>query len=588
MTFKSIGLVVALFLATFAGLNSNVHAFNIDESVEGFWYESNLNARRGWGFQYLRTSPETGVFFVAGYIYDDEGFPMWVTGQSTVRDGQFETDITLQLIGGGTFAPEQGDPVVIDDNVGNLNIVFKSCNRADFTFSGGEGPDFTQEFSHFREVIGGSREDNCVQQETFIGCPLGIEPGTKPRSCVLRGTYTSDLVLGNHALWQLDGVVYIGTPAAFGGGVPQSGPTLFIEAGTRIEGMVGPDALVISRGSKIIAQGQAHAPIVFSGPYTATQGAAPGDWGGLVINGAAAINNCDSVNPCENEGEGETGAYGGDDNEDDSGVLRYVRIQFAGGVIDDEQDDDLPGLSLLGVGSGTVIDHVQVHGIHDDGFKMQGGTVNARHLVASDVGSDSFDFSEGYTGKIQHALVWQVNDDTGSSDRGIETENNDDPDALPRTMPTMANVTMVGKMGEAAIDVSAGSGGRFSNFVISLFGDCIDIDDTATFAAAGTPASPSNVLLFHNVLSFCHVDYVYEAGDPWVTEDFVNAFPGNTRLLSPALDGFIPHDYADYLEDYPLDPDFYDDFFEDVDWMGAFRSRDSAWHYGWTEFLPQE
>ena len=587
MTFKKIGLVVALILATLAGLNTNTYAFNIDESVEGFWYESNLNARRGWGFQYLKTGPEKGVFFVAGYIYDDEGIPIWVTGQSEVYDGQFETNITLQLIGGGVFAPEPGDPVVLDDNVGNLNIVFKSCNRADFTFSGGEGPNFMQEFSHFREVVGGSKEDNCVQQIEFNHCPSGTFLGSKPRSCMLRGTYTSDLKLGNNTLWQLEGVVYIGHPATFGSGVPLDGPALTIEAGTRIEGIGGPAALVISRGSKIIAEGQPHAPIVFSGPRAASDGAAPGDWGGLVINGGAVINNCDSLNPCENEGEGETGAYGGTDDEDDSGILRYVRIQYAGGTIDAGQEDDLPGLSLLGVGSGTVIDYVQVHGIDDDGFKIQGGTVNAKHLVATAVESDSFDFSQGYTGKIQHVLVWQLNDDVGGSGSGIETENDDNPDAQPRTMPTLANVTMVGKMGETAIDVSSGSGGRFSNFVVSQFGECIDIDDAATFQAAGTPGNPSGVLLFTNSIFFCHVDYVYEAEDPWVTETFVNSLTGNSTQVNVALDGFLPHDWAAYLSGYALDPARYDDFFDDVNWTGAFRSKDSAWHYGWTEFLPQ-
>jgi hypothetical protein len=584
MTFKSIGLVVAVTLATFAGLNSNSYAFNIDKSVEGFWYESDLNARRGWGFQYLRTGPEVGVFFAAGYIFDDEGNPIWVTGQSEVFDGQSETDIILQLIGGGTFGPEPGDPVVLDENVGNLNIVFKSCNSASFTFSGGEGPNFTQEFSHFRLVIGGSKEDNCVQQAEFTGCPLGIDPGSKPRSCVLRGTYTSDLTLGNHALWQLDGVVYIGHPATVGSDVPDWGPTLTIEAGTRIESTGSRDALVISRGSKIIAEGQPHAPIVFTGHRTTADGAGPGDWGGLVISGAAPLNTC-YVALCEEEGEGGTGAYGGINEADDSGILRYVRVQYAGAAIDPVHDH-LPGVSLQGVGSGTLIDYLQIHASYDDGLKLFGGTVNAKHLVVTESENDSVDWAYGYRGNMQYILVRQNQAMHRPADHPFSGENfEDDHNISPRTSPTFSNVTLIGRYDTTAIELNEGSAGHFSNMVVLGSQECVDFDDNATFQAGGSPGQPTGELTFNNSVFFCSTDFDESGDDPWSIREFIMGFDGNSSGANPGLSGYFPVAGSITLGGHELDPEIYGEFFEDNDFAGAFRSRDSAWHWNWTEFL---
>ena len=142
MKLRTIGLGVTAALATYATPVTTVEAFNIDEGVEGYWYESSVNARRGWGFQYLPTGPEQGVFFVAGFVYDDAGNPTWLTGQAEVRDGEFEVDMPLQEVTGGSFGPGEGDPSASD--WGNLNVVFNSCNSAEFTFSG--GADFAQDF----------------------------------------------------------------------------------------------------------------------------------------------------------------------------------------------------------------------------------------------------------------------------------------------------------------------------------------------------------------------------------------------------------------------------------------------------------
>ncbi len=599
MTFKSIGLVVAVTLATFAGLNNDTYAFKIDEGVEGYWYEAGLNARRGWGLQYLKTGPEQGVLFVAGFVYDNLNEPIWVTGDALVWDGQHEVNMSLQLIEGGTFGPDAGNPVVANDHIVGLNIRFNSCNSADFHFSG-DIHNFSQNFDPFLELVGGAREGRCVYQREFTACPDGFDAGMGERSCILSGTYTEDLLLTNEITWELDGIVHIGAKAAPGQAVPENGPAITIEAGTRIRGL-GGSALVVNRGSKIIAEGQPHAPIVMNGYFSTIEGAQPGDWGGLVINGAAVINGCAST-PCEHDGDGLTGAYGGTDDDDDSGILRYVRIQYAGGVIDFQQDEDLPGLSLNAVGRGTVIDHLQIHRSLDDGVKFHGGTANLDYLVITDAQLDAVDWSDGFRGKVQHALIWQRNVSGDWGERGIEGENGDSefeyngPNAAPRSMPTLANVTLVGNFGHEAINIRAGSGGRFSNIVIVGYQRGINIDGEATFLAAGTPQNRSGVLVFENVISWTNHDWFSDddTGSPWLVEDFMAAQKGNTRGVSPGLYtgqgyNYIPPQgpYTWYIRDHALDPEVFDDFFKDSGYAGAFRSSDSAWHYRWAEFLHE-
>jgi hypothetical protein len=584
MSLRKFGQALAIAIAWLVGLTANAVAFNIDESVEGFWWESALVANRGWAIQYLPTGPEAGVVFIAGYVYDDVGAATWVVGVSdTVHDGQYEVDIPLLAFEGGEFGPGAGSPA--SESWGNVNIVFNTCNSADFTFTGGAG--FTQSFDAFLSVVDvdGAGYDRCVYQEEFDGCPAFAQD-LGDRACGIGGNINQDITLTNDATWVLTSAVFIGGRADIGEPVPAAGPTLTIEAGTRIIGTKsGRTALVISRGSRIIAEGQPHAPIVMSGENYAGTGAAAGDWGGLVINGAAPLNTCDTP-PCEAVGEGDSGAYGGDDPEDNSGVLRYVRVQFAGDKVTDE--DELNGIAFQGVGRGTVVDYVQVHRNADDGVEFFGGNVNARHLILTDIEDDSVDWTQGWQGKIQYALVRQLQNVEVDSDRGFELDNlEQNNDALPRSGGVLANFTVLGRTGELGINPRRGSGGNFSNFIVTGFSGCLDIDDAATFAAAGAPGNLTGVLTFENTILNCTTHIVEndeDAADPWSVTTWFNGQPGNS-FGNPNLDGVFPPAGAAYLSGYPLDPEVYDDFFEDVDWIGAFRSRDSAWHYNWAEFL---
>jgi hypothetical protein len=563
-------------------LAPNVFAFVIGSNIEGYWWQAD-NSRRGWAFQYLKTGPEVGVLFVTGFVFDNDGNQLWLSGNKTIVDGQYDVDIELLRLEGGTFGPGEGTPT--QEVWGSLNVVFNSCSSADFSFSSPTITDFEAEFTQLRSIVGGTNEGICVYQNEFAGCPAFSTPASEDRTCVLQGTYTQDITLTNDTYWVLNGGVFIGEKAAIGDPVPTNGPTLYVEAGTRIIGAGGSNnALYVQRGARIVAQGQPNAPIVMTGGKTASEGASSGDWGGLVINGAAPLNTCDT-GVCEALGEGDSGAYGGDNPTDNSGVLNYVRVQFAGEKINDE--DELNGIAFQGVGSGTVVDYVQVHRNADDCIEFFGGTVNVKHLVLTDCEDDSLDWTQGYQGNIQYVLIRQIDDETVDTDRGMELDNLEQNfEASPRSGAVMANFTIIGKAGELGANPRRGTGGNFSNFIFTGFSSCINIDDDATFNAAGTPPFPAGltgVLTMENTIVNCPTNFVESGSDPWSTQVFFDSQPGNMEM-NPNLDGVFPPANAGYLQGFNLDPAVYGDFFDHVDWIGAFYSRDSAWIWNWTEF----
>ncbi len=255
-------------------------------------------------------------------------------------------------------------------------------------------------------------------------------------------TWTSDKV------YLLRGAIFVGRDIDGTNGVSA---TLTIEPGTTILGDVNPPQgargsfLVVSRGSRIVADANAGRAdptarpnpedvIVFTS--SADRGSrVRGDWGGLVINGRAPTNAGTDA-----EGEGESGLYGGTDPDDDSGILRGVRVEFAGDRV--TATDELNGIAFQGVGAGTTVDYVQVHYNVDDGTEPFGGTVSQTHMVMTGIGDDSFDGTDGYRGFIQFAIAQQRAD---NADQGFEFSNNgDDESAAPHSTAIVANVTLVG------------------------------------------------------------------------------------------------------------------------------------------------
>jgi len=245
----------------------------------------------------------------------------------------------------------------------------------------------------------------------------------------------------------LKGIVYV-TP----------GHTLRINAGVTIigsPGSVAPDTvnlannkgtLVVERGAKLIANGTATSPIV----WTSSKPAGSrhfGDWGGVILLGAATIHT--STGATTNFFEALTQSdsrnyYGGTNDADNSGSMTYNRIEFPGGLIA-KPNQEVNGLTFCGVGNGTTISHVEITNSGDDGFEWFGGSVNCDHLVDFSPKDDEYDFDEGYHGNLQFIIAYRLNINDNSGSHGIESDNDASAtNNTPHTLPFITNATFVG------------------------------------------------------------------------------------------------------------------------------------------------
>jgi|JI10StandDraft_1071094.scaffolds.fasta_scaffold02378_9 hypothetical protein len=300
--------------------------------------------------------------------------------------------------------------------------------------------------------------------------------------------------LGNQTLSASKDYVLSGTV------IVPSGVTLTIPAGTRIYGATSPaGALLIKQGGKIDAQGTATNPIVFTSEKS-TGSRSGGDWQGIIIQGNGI--QTFGGRGVTAVGEGDVGTFGGSNDADNSGTMRYVRIEFAGAPFSPGNERNC--LSLMGVGSGTTLEYIQCHRGYDDGFELWGGAVNMKYLVASGNRDDQFDYADGWIGRLQFAIGHlyatpvAANDDTS---RCIEGDGNSAQTCAgsKRTSgtgtcsdPSIGNVTCVsfgsGQNIGDAIFVRRANGeksGEFSHFHILNFGsqnssDCASSGQTAT------------------------------------------------------------------------------------------------------------
>lgn len=292
--------------------------------------------------------------------------------------------------------------------------------------------------------------------------PIQVSTGEGPKVAIVDEDITADRTFFGDSTYILTGFIHV-----------TNGATLTIQPGTTILGdyeVVG-SSLFVLRGSKIEANGTAEAPIVFTSERPAGQRLS-GDWGGLILVGDGIINRTGPI-ILEGSGTNTNNNYpvdyaGGDNNADDSGTLRYVRIEFAGyGPL---EAAELNGLTLAAVGSGTTIEYVQVLRGLDDSFEWFGGAVDAKYLVSYESGDDHFDMSEGYVGRVQYAIAFQSEVPTqrpgaGNASGDPQSVENDGCAgascplgfaSTPFTQPLLANFTLVGPADGV---FTAGSGG---------------------------------------------------------------------------------------------------------------------------------
>jgi hypothetical protein len=379
----------------------------------------------------------------------------------------------------------------------------------------------------------------------------------------------------------------------------QAGATLTIEPGTIVMGEQG-SVLVIARGAKIRAEGTAADPITFTSSQPVGQRTA-GWWGGLLILGKAPINVNKATGSDEATYEAFTsaiaeGKFGGTDPADDSGVLKYVRIQFAG--FNFVADREFNNLTLAGVGSGTLIDYVQVHGGSDDGIELFGGTVNVKHVISSQNQDDGFDTDNGWVGNAQFVIVQNVSHPATlpEASNGYESDNHGTEASYtqaPRTLPTLYNVTLIGDHTYTGASHSAaifrrGTGGNYYNHVWYGFNKGIEFRDAATgdqitsgnlkilsstlygTGADGNTNTVGTTIAGLNLAS--HADKINLTNvDPGLTENAVSKSAPNFKPAAPLTTGAAT----------PPGGGFFD---TSATFIGAIGTDD--WTTGWTEY-PQ-
>lgn len=414
-------------------------------------------------------------------------------------------------------------------------------------------------------------------------------------------TWTSDNV------YLLDGLIFVDSAA-----------TLTIQKGTVIKGKEqssittgdGASALVVRRGGKIMANGTANEPIIFTSELDDIN--IPDDltkedralWGGIILLGRATTNQPTTENQIEGIPNTENARFGGNDDNDNSGVMRYVSIRHGGFSISGVPGDEINGLTLGAVGNQTVIEHIEVYANFDDGYEWFGGTVSAKWLVSAFNADDGFDWDMGFRGKGQFWFSVQATDEAG---RGGEHDGGDDCETCqPYTLTEVSNATYIGS-GQNTSPLPGGdgndlslifrdnSGGFYYNSIFTDFSQSgINIEDLASGEDSRSRLENGDLKLENNFW------WGYGDGnvlDSIAKQDFVASYlagTGNNFIQDPQINN-ISRDETSSLDprpnpggpaangaNVPSDP-----FFTQVNYYGAFDPNNSLWTQGWTA-LSQE
>jgi hypothetical protein len=396
----------------------------------------------------------------------------------------------------------------------------------------------------------------------------------------LSGDISADRTLSNTRAYTLSGMVFV-----------RANATLTIEPGTVLLGDTATlGGLCVVPGGKIRAIGTAERPIVFTSA-SAVGSRRPGDWFGVALAGRAPINVTGGTAQVEGI---ETVSYGGDVPADDSGIMRYVRIEYAGLRFTPTREAN--GLYLNGVGSTTVLEYLHFNNNADDNIEFFGGRANVRYVLCTGGQDDQLDWTEGFQGKIQFIITHVYPNTEGN--RGIEADNwENGNDNTPRSSPTIYNMTIVGPQqnyaeGEGRADhglmLRRGTGGQLYNFIVVGYGrDAINMRDTATVNQAnGGGLVFDNAILFNNG-SF-GADGVGTFGSPetqtWIQAKSRKVLTDDPKLVDP-YNRLTPDYSPGYLSpalriDVVKNPPD-DGFFKQVDYIGGIGPGNNWLDGGW-------
>jgi len=381
----------------------------------------------------------------------------------------------------------------------------------------------------------------------------GVQQGSATVSgrsfTTIEGEVTGTFTITNDKDWLLTGGLYVA-----------DGGQLVVEAGSTVYADESDETPLISirQGGQIIAEGSVNNPIVFTSINVLDESASAGDWGGIIINGRATTNL-----GFFGESEGGAGFYGGDQASDNSGIIKYTRIEYGGRVLGEE--NELNGLSLNAVGNGTTLEYIQAYKCSDDGFEFFGGTVNLRYAVSTANEDDAFDWTFGWNG---YGQFWVVDQD-GNGDNGLEADNNENEfGAEPFSDPVLSNFTFTSEGGDVGVLLRHGTQGRVFNGIVTGFTDA-----GVEFATSGDAFVSDHLedeSLFTSNVSVFGLDQS--------AETFSHLGSANNNDTNEVtLDGFVGSSPSSF------DPSTINPWFMSTDYRGAVENAGADWTLGWVK-----
>lgn len=449
-------------------------------------------------------------------------------------------------------------------------------------------------------------------------CPAGTNNvGTVGdyRACRLPARITGSLSLPKLAgvAYEINGRVDVGDDIGGAGANPGAqtaqltiAPGVLLYANTV---NADNDYLIVNRGSRMIAEGTETQPIVFTAQQNLTGGVtdeSQGLWGGVILAGRAPISNCNLAGVaggaanCENVVEGTGNAlYGGALPGDDSGIVRYVQIRYSGTVI--SPNNELQGLTLGGTGSGTTIDHVQIHNSSDDGIEIFGGRTNLRYLVFTGADDDGLDTDVGWQGLVQFVIAAQKPNNTQTDNYSTEIDSGGSEDALPRQDYRLANFTFIDTSSatNAAIRIRGGADASFVNgIVVAANTPCVIINAAETGPNDKSTIRPANPALqdkgppvFNSVYFACTALAAAGSGaaDPTIAETTAVIAAGSNNVTNGTVaaaltDGIYPGSGVTGMTAFnaaTLNPSG-SSFLVSTSYVGAVSGPNDTWFQGWT------
>lgn len=504
--------------------------------------------------------------------------------------------------------PENGDSMTyarkfrLSMLVGTAALVLSACG-ADDVSSPGEGVIVIPPGSTGGTTSGGTTSGGTTTGGTTTApadCPSGFSNAgliAGMRNCQLSGTISSDLNIPKRAgtIYSLSGRVNVGVDVgAEGNASGGKAVNLSVDPGVVVFGSSGLDFLVVHRGSKLNAVGTQQQPIIFTARRN-VEGQATDDsqglWGGIVLLGRAPISDClgdvtGGSAQCQQQFEGSADApYGGALAADSSGALQYVQIRYSGYEL--APNREINGLTLAGTGSGTLVDHVQVHNGSDDAVEWFGGRTNAKYLVLTGNDDDNLDTDFGFKGAIQFVIAAQ-RASGNSGDSIIESDSNGNEDATPRQNTMLSNATFIhrstGSSAVNAILLRGGTDYRIANSVITSPRHCLDVDGATTMQAAGAAGDEQGPPVFASVAFACTQGAVNDDGNVAAADiqALIAADANNKASHTSSLTGtFINGANETAIAAFSA-LSSWSSFFTQVGYVGAVQNASDTWYRGWT------